>query len=176
MNQIPMIRLGAMLAALVRVGIRDISIIRKNLIWNKGKREKKPSWFACIIKQCVTEANIVEKNVKVCSFEHRLEAEKAGNTPVIASLQAKGSFHSEGSQCAKHKSSEISAVENAIRVLPKAEAQIFLNRRGQPTENNSTHLGLPAHKIGSRTLACSLMASPGPFHIEPPHLGGSNLL
>lgn len=90
---------------------------------------------------------MVAANVKKSSCEHTSDAEKAGNTPVIVSFQANESFSSEWSQCAKQKSSEMSAVEDAIRILPKAEAQTLLNGSGRPTGKNAALLALSADKF-----------------------------
>lgn len=144
-----MIRLVAILAALVRLEIMEVLRIRKTLIMHKATGEKKPSWFACIINQCVVGSDVVGKNVKMSSYEHNSEAEKTGNIPEIVSLQAKGSFHCEGSQCAKQKSSEMSAFENAVRILPKVDAQTLLNGARRPTEKNTVRLALCADLLNT---------------------------
>ena len=164
MTQIPMIRLAAILAALVGLGIMEVLRIRKNLIEHKGRGKKKPSWFACTINQCVARLNVVAAIAKNCSYEHKPEAEKAGNTPAIVSLQAKGSFHSEGNQCAKHKSSEMPAVENAIRILPKAKAQNLLNGSGRPTGKNAALLALSADLLNKVRNAGASFPRPSTWH------------
>ena len=164
MTQIPMIRLVAILAALVSLGIMEVLQIRKTLITHKGTGKKKPSWFGCIINQCVTGSNIVAKNVEMSSSEHNSEAEKTGNIPAIVSLQAKGSFHSEGSQCAKQKSSEMSAFENAVRILPKVDAQTLLNGSRRPTGKNAVLLALSADFLNKVRNAGTSFPRPSTWH------------
>lgn len=164
MTQIPMIRLAAMLAALVRLGIMDVYKIRETFIKYKGRHRYKAPFFACIINQCVTEVNIVAKNEKMSSSEHLSEAENAGNTSEVVSVQAKGLVHFEGSQCAKQKSSEMSAIANAIRILPKAEAQTLLNGSGRPTGMNAGLLALSADLLNKVRNAGASFPRPSTWH------------